>query len=272
MHSMRSIRRQRGFWQYLIPAAAAAFGSIMSRDGQQEANETNLNIAHDQMAFQERMSNTAYQRATADMRKAGINPMLAVQQGGASSPPGATTRVENTLSAFAGSAQQAAALIGAASQAQMSQAQADLANAQAEKVRTETYDKALNTAQKVSEVGTASWEESKRSAESTTAWNEAKRRRIAAEIDAEVQRDTVAQRKGESQMAVAGGKRELSAWEADVARRRAQARLLELEIPKSQQEAKFWDSKGGEMAPWLKPILQIINAINSGKRAFGSPQ
>jgi len=77
----------------LITGGTALLGGFLgnqqSAANTSSANAANRDIASDQMAFQERMSNTAYQRATTDMRMAGINPMLAYQQGGASSPSGA---------------------------------------------------------------------------------------------------------------------------------------------------------------------------------------
>lgn len=46
--------------------------------------------AQKQMDFQERMRGTQYQTAMADMRAAGLNPMLAYSQGGAGTPIGAS--------------------------------------------------------------------------------------------------------------------------------------------------------------------------------------
>lgn len=66
----------------MFDAIANFVGGVLQR--KQDKAEASRN-----RFFQEHMSNTAYQRGMADMEAAGLNPMLAYQQGGASTPSGA---------------------------------------------------------------------------------------------------------------------------------------------------------------------------------------
>jgi len=53
----------------------------------------NQRQAHDQMVFQRDMSSTAHQREVADLKKAGLNPILSAN-GGASTPVGAASNMQ----------------------------------------------------------------------------------------------------------------------------------------------------------------------------------
>jgi hypothetical protein len=82
--------------------------------------------AQDQMNFQERMSNTAYQRAMADMKKAGINPIMVSKLGGASTPTGAMAGTPD-MSQIGSRAMQR---LATARQMQLTDAQTEVQNSQ----------------------------------------------------------------------------------------------------------------------------------------------
>lgn len=116
---------------FLGGALEGLAGGMMGGLGALGAQGASRDMAREQMQFQERMSSTAYQRATHDMQQAGINPMLAYMKGGADSAPGAMGQAENAGSAFSAGRQ-------AAMQSRMAEASAKQAEYAADKIEAET--------------------------------------------------------------------------------------------------------------------------------------
>ena len=107
-----------------LTGIGSAVGGLFGYKGQKDTNVASAQQAQNQMDFQERMSNTAVQRRMADLKKSGLNPILA---GGkeASSPAGQQAPVGNKAAAAMTQAHSAANLANIAANTNLTNKKAD---------------------------------------------------------------------------------------------------------------------------------------------------
>lgn len=77
---------------------------VFNRDEAEKSRNFNAQEAQQARDFSERMSNSAYQRSRADMEKAGLNPILMANQGGAGTPSASQASGGSASASHSGSA------------------------------------------------------------------------------------------------------------------------------------------------------------------------
>lgn len=223
-----------------------------------------------QESFQNNESSSAWQRGVKDMEAAGLNPMLAYSQGGASTPSGSSAS-GSTASASGNPVMQqsAGAAVQAAMQAASSAASVDNLQANARKANSE----ALVNAAMVPEI-----QQRVRTGQSSAGQMEATTKRILALLEPEVdltkgeaalksvQYNTEV---GRSKSALAEGDFAHKYFQSRATGTAANAALSELGIPEAQNAAHAqgtWWMKN--VSPYLPDVLKSAHSAGSASRLF----
>lgn len=119
------------------PATAMMAAAALNYIGGRRQQDLSSAAAQNQIDFQREMSNTSYQRQVADLKAAGINPMLVSKLGGASTPSGAMPQTFNVLGSAASAGIDA---YSASQQARKTEAETDVAKAMVPKLVQETLN------------------------------------------------------------------------------------------------------------------------------------
>lgn len=201
----------------LIGAGSAVIGGIWS------ALEARSN-----RRFQERMSSTAHTREVADLRRAGLNPMMSMRGGGASTPGGAQGEAPD----LARGASTAVQVKMAQKQMELLDAQVDLTTAQAAKTNVEAED----------------------------IWVSRTGRLDLTQAQGMVARADAEQRKELLPLLLAKAREEIQLTSSSAEAAKARALLDELAAKGAENIAAF-EQRIGEAGPWTRLLFELLRTI-----------
>ncbi|WNK12739.1 MAG: DNA pilot protein [Microvirus sp.] len=252
----------------------SATSSAKSISKKQQAMQMAYNSAEAQKTrdFETQMSNTSIQRRVTDLQTAGLNPMLAYSQGGASTPAGSTASMQpvgtdSTINSGFKSAE-------VRSQQQQVAAQVQNLAADTTKKAAETKNTEIDTLLKQSQIPVNESSASKNKAEVENIGQIIKQSQSQVELIGEqlkLTREELAKIKAEIPGVVlqrenikaqaASGQSSAKAHEQEAKTSAAHEQAIKYGFPKAKAEAKVYETTvGSTVVPWMETIVQAAAA------------